>query len=73
MKFYVLYADGYYDDGNVGTHECNSAQEASDFISTRLAKAENPDVSHYRVIEGRELTIRPIQYATRIEIGPETA
>jgi hypothetical protein len=68
MKVWVFFEDGYWDVGDVGWQSFESRDAAAQFIAERLAKAEKPDAAKYLVVEGRELSIRLVEYATRIDL-----
>lgn len=66
MKHFVYYSDGLYDDGDIGFEEFDTRMGAIGFIEKRINEKQE-SINSYRLIEGRELTLREVKFATRIE------
>jgi hypothetical protein len=66
-KFFLFYDYDYYENGGVGFKQFDTKQEALQFINDVL-KVTKDDVplSAWRLIEGRELSLRTVERITEI-------
>jgi hypothetical protein len=66
-KFFLFYSYDYHENGGVGFEEFDTKQEALQFINDVL-KVTKDDVplSAWRLIEGRELSLRTVERITEI-------
>jgi hypothetical protein len=70
--WFVFYQDGYHENGDVGLERCDSMEAAEKFIADRIAAGarmgETRTILQYTVIEGRELKIQVLEFASKVAI-----
>jgi hypothetical protein len=65
-KYFVYYADDYYDNGGVGLETFDTKADALAFIERRLRLNEEPSLDRYTLIEGEQLELRPVETVTKL-------
>jgi hypothetical protein len=65
-KYFVYYADDYYDNGGVGLEKFDTMPEALEFIERRLRLNEEPSLDEYTLIEGEQLELKPVETVTKL-------
>jgi len=69
MTIYVHYEDGNCCNGDYGLESCNSIAQAEKFIVGRMARADNPSIKDYKVIEGHECPLTVKKVVAEVKIG----
>jgi hypothetical protein len=65
-KYFVYYADDYYDNGGVGLEKFDIKAEALAFIERRLKLHQEPRLDKYTLIEGEQLELKPVETVTKL-------
>lgn len=68
-KWFVFYDDDYPGNGGIGLSKFDSQQEAEEFIKSRMAERDKPDISNYTVIEGVQKNVVEISRVTEVRIA----
>jgi hypothetical protein len=68
-KYFVIYNDGYYDNGDVGWTSFDTLDDAVKFIEDRLSKAADPSLDNYTVIEGWCRKIEVVEVVRAVKIS----
>ncbi len=68
-QWFVFYDDDYPGNGGIGLSKFSSQHEAEEFIKTRMAERDKPDISNYTVIEGVERKVVEISRVTEVKIA----
>lgn len=67
-KYFVLYSDGYPEDGDHSWKEFDNLEQATAFIEDRLARSRKPDITEYSIISGKKLTFVAWETVTKIKV-----
>lgn len=68
LKIFVYYADGYFENGDVGFESFSSSEAAEAFISERMSKDPKRTLDMYTVIEGTERKLETIKVVTKVQL-----
>jgi len=66
MKYFVLYDDGYCDNGGHGWKDFHTKEKALDYIEYRMKESEYSSLDSYTLIEGKELALKSVEVITKI-------
>ena len=66
--YYVFYNDDYYDMGGVGLKSFDEADEATQFIESRMKEGRGRTLEDYTVIFGTERPLVSVETVTKIKI-----
>lgn len=67
MRFFVYYQDDYYENGGIGLSCHEDKESALAFIHERLSLNKTNTLDHYTLIEGKMLTLKAVEYVTKVE------
>jgi hypothetical protein len=68
MKYILLYADGYYDNGDIGWKFFDDQQKALDYIAYRLKRSSIPTLKSYTLIRGEILELEEAEVIKKVKI-----
>ncbi len=66
-KFYVMFDDCYGIKNN-GWQSFDYEAQAITFIETRMSLSEKPNLLNYKIVRGRELTLKEVERVTKVEV-----
>lgn len=69
MSWFVLYSDGYCDNGDVGWKQFNTPGGAVGYIEKRMEQKDKAvSLANYTVIHGEKLELEPVEVVRKVKI-----